>query len=325
MTSELKSATSRANGAKSHGPTTADGRKKSSQNSLNHGFTSKKTILLKCENEGEFQIMLGDYTTTYQPGSPVEEDLVTEMVACRWRMQRLRVIETALMDSEMQRELPEEETTADPGYQMAFAFRRLVDGSRAISLASRYESRLHRIHEQSHRTLRELQNNPSVSAGTLRTPTPAPEELPAKLEQILGLGRNSWPLATIRQLADVFLEAASGRKKSPAFEVRWLNLCGFCWRPGLGFPGDDFRLEQARRVYSAGVQFPNQVQCEIEWWIFWGRVAGGLNRNQQADIYQRLAALLMRVRDEDALMAEEFPDAHRTYRTRTKALIPFVW
>ena len=31
------------------------------------------------------------------------------------------------------------------------------------------------------------------------------------------------------------------------------------------------------------------------------------------------------VSDEDALMAEEFPDAHRTYRARTKALIPFVW
>lgn len=38
-----------------------------------------------------------------------------------------------------------------------------------------------------------------------------------------------------------------------------------------------------------------------------------------------LAAFLMRVRDEDALLAEEFPDAHRTYRARTKALIPFVW
>jgi hypothetical protein len=100
-------------------------------------------------------------------------------------------------------------------------------------------------------------------------------------------------LAIIRQLADAFLEGANGRKKSPAFEVRWLNLCGFCLRPGLGFPGDDFRLEQARRVYSAGVQFSSQVQCEIEWWIFWGRVAGGLNRNQQADIYQRLAAVLM--------------------------------
>jgi hypothetical protein len=132
----------------------------------------------------------------------------------------------------------------------------------------------------------------TVFSSTAKTPI-APEELPAKLEQVLGLGRNSWPLAAIRQLADVFLEGVAGRKKSPAFEVRWLNLGGFCLRPGLGFPGDDFRLEQARRIYSAGVQFPNQVQCEIEWWIFWGRVAGGLNRNQQADIYQRLAAVLM--------------------------------
>jgi hypothetical protein len=35
------------------------------------------------------------------------------------------------------------------------------------------------------------------------------------------------------------------------------------------------------------------VQCEIDWWIFWGRVAGGLNRNQQADIYQRLSGFLL--------------------------------
>jgi len=176
MTSDLKSATSRANGAKSHGPKTAEGREKSSQNSLNHGFTAKKTVLLACENPAQFQEMLGDYAATYQPGSPVEEGLVNEMVACRWRMQRLRMIETALMDSEMQRELPEAENPDDPGYRMAFAFRRLVDGSRAISLASRYESRLHRIHEHSHRTLRELQNNPSVSAGTPEPVSPAPVE-----------------------------------------------------------------------------------------------------------------------------------------------------
>ena len=39
--------------------------------------------------------------------------------------------------------------------------------------------------------------------------------------------------------------------------------------------------------------YGNQVQCEIDWWIFWGRVAGGLNRNQQTDIYQRLSAFLL--------------------------------
>jgi len=57
--------------------------------------------------------------------------------------------------------------------------------------------------------------------------------------------------------------------------------------------GDEFRIEQARRMYSAGPQFPNQTQNEIDWWIFWGRLAGGLNRNQQSDIAQRLLPFLM--------------------------------
>jgi len=46
-------------------------------------------------------------------------------------------------------------------------------------------------------------------------------------------------------------------------------------------------------VYASGLQFANQMQNEIEWWIFWGRVAGGLNRNQQVDIYQRLSPVLL--------------------------------
>ncbi len=121
----------------------------------------------------------------------------------------------------------------------------------------------------------------------------APEELPAKLEQTMGLGKNSWPLAAIRQMADAFLAAADGRKKSPAFEMRWLNLAGFCLRPGFGYPGDDFRIEQTRRIYASGLTYGNQVQCEIDWWIFWGRVAGGLNRNQQTDVYQRISGFLL--------------------------------
>lgn len=123
--------------------------------------------------------------------------------------------------------------------------------------------------------------------------TKAPEELPGQLEQTLGLGRLSWPIDLIRSLADKFLEHADGRKKSAAHEARWLNLCGLCLRPGFGYPGDDLRIEQSRRIYAGGLTFGNQVQCEIEWYIFWGRVAGGLNRNQQADVYQRVAQYLL--------------------------------
>jgi hypothetical protein len=118
-------------------------------------------------------------------------------------------------------------------------------------------------------------------------------QLPARLEQALGLGRNSWPLSAIRRLADRMLELTESRKLSAAHELRWLNLCGFCLRPGFGFPGDDFRIEQARRVYASGLTFANQVQNEIEWWIFWGRVAGGLNKNQQTDVFQRLSPTLL--------------------------------
>jgi len=120
-----------------------------------------------------------------------------------------------------------------------------------------------------------------------------PEQLPARLEQVLGVGRLSWPLGTVRPFADKLLAFADGRRKNPPHEVRWLNLTGFCLRPGFGFPGDDFRIEQARRIYASGLTFGNQVQCEIDWWIFCGRIAGGLNRNQQADIFQRLSPVLL--------------------------------
>jgi hypothetical protein len=124
-------------------------------------------------------------------------------------------------------------------------------------------------------------------------PTVDPPELPNKLEQTLALGRNSWPLAVIRQLGDRMLALADGRGRSPAHELRWLNLTGWFLRPGFGFPGDEFRIEQARRIYAGGLKFPNQVQNEIDWWIFCGRIAGGLNRNQQVDIFQRISSILL--------------------------------
>jgi hypothetical protein len=136
-----------------------------------------------------------------------------------------------------------------------------------------------------------------------------PQALPARLEQTMALGRNSWPLAAIRKLADVFLELAANRGRSPAMEARWLNLCGLCLRPGFGFPGDDYRIEQARRLFSHGLIFANAVENESQWWIFWGRVAGGLNRNQQGDLYQRLSTTLLprkghRVRVNSSLLRE---------------------
>ncbi len=128
---------------------------------------------------------------------------------------------------------------------------------------------------------------------TFATGKVAPEELPSRLEAAVGLGRNSWPVDIARRLADVFIEQIENRKRTAAHEVRWLNLAGFCLRPGFGYIGDDFRIEQVRRIYASGAQFANQAQNEIDWWIFWGRLAGGLNRNQQGDVAQRLLPVIL--------------------------------
>lgn len=139
-----------------------------------------------------------------------------------------------------------------------------------------------------------------AAAGLLRSsfnpklePPLAPEELPSRLERLLALGRLSWPLEAIRRLADVLLEQADGRRRNAAWEARWLNLSGFCLRPGFGHPADEWRIEQSRRIWAAGLQFPGRPQNQIEWWIFWGRLAGGLNRNQQIDLFQRVSAVLL--------------------------------
>src|SRR6266478_5275787 len=139
MPSQLRSDTARANGAKSHGPKSAATREISSQNSLRHGFTARHLILLECENEDQFKKMEDYFAAMHQPVTLAEQDLVDEMVAARWRLQRIRAIETVILDCEMIRKKPEIEETfvqPDAAVHMAMAFRTLAEDSRCSSLIS---------------------------------------------------------------------------------------------------------------------------------------------------------------------------------------------
>src|SRR5882724_7302987 len=179
MPSQLRSDTARANGAKSHGPKSAETREISSHNSLRHGFTARHIILLECENEDQFKKMEDHFAAMHQPATLAEQDLVDEMVAARWRIQRIRAIETVILDCEMIRKKPEIEETflqPDAAVHMAMAFRTLAEDSRCSSLISRYESRLSRMYDRAYRTLLQLQRQ---SAEPKRQePEPEPPEPP---------------------------------------------------------------------------------------------------------------------------------------------------
>ena len=101
MASKLRSDTSRANGAKSHGPKSAETRAISAQNALKHGFTSCHTTVLKCEDLDEFQDAIDRHYVTYHPATTAQEDLVDEMISARWRIRRIRIAETQLLNLEM--------------------------------------------------------------------------------------------------------------------------------------------------------------------------------------------------------------------------------
>src|SRR5712691_6194834 len=179
MPSQLRSDTARANGAKSCGPKSAETKEKSSRNSLRHGFTARNIILLECESADEFQKMEDDFAAMHQPATPAEQDLVDEMVVARWRINRIRTIDTVILDCEMVRkkaEIEKQYVQPDSGIHMAMAFRTLAEDSRCTSLISRYESRLSRMYDRAYRTLLQLQRQSTEPKQP--APEPEPPELP---------------------------------------------------------------------------------------------------------------------------------------------------
>ncbi len=120
----------------------------------------------------------------------------------------------------------------------------------------------------------------------------AAEALTGKLEATLGAKRDAWPMQVIRHLADALLASAEGRKRSPRHEVRWLNLLGFCMRPGFGAPDDNSRMTQLRKLVSAGPVFVNETPCMVEFLVMLRRVCGGLNAAAQHELHRKYVQLL---------------------------------
>ena len=117
---------------------------------------------------------------------------------------------------------------------------------------------------------------------------PPPARLRSALEETLGLPKEAWPTPLIRQLADALLEAEAGRAISAEHEARWLNLLGYCLRPGFGHPVDEWRMKHVWKLHFEGLRHARQAQNRSEWWVFWRRVAGGLKGGQQMEIYHQV-------------------------------------
>ena len=126
-----------------------------------------------------------------------------------------------------------------------------------------------------------------------RSATVDPKEvrrLRAGLEQLLG-PRQGWDSALLRELFGALWERAGRRRRSADHERLWLNLAGYCVRPGFGYPLDEWRIEQLWSLFDDGIQYVNEGQVWSEWWTLWRRAAGGLPEDAQQQVLDAMAWL----------------------------------
>jgi hypothetical protein len=127
------------------------------------------------------------------------------------------------------------------------------------------------------------------------------------LEALLEARRDEWSMMTTRALFDALVEVAADRKKTADHEQRWLNLAGFLLRPGTGAPLDTWRSRVMWGVFNEGLAHPKSEPGKLAWWIVWRRIAGGLAKGQQEQIYDRLAQLLLPSPKQAKKLAEAKP------------------
>ncbi len=113
------------------------------------------------------------------------------------------------------------------------------------------------------------------------TGTNKPNRLMRQLDEASNLRRDDWPTSLLRRTGDELVERFfDGRRKSPEHEARWLNLTGYAYRPGFGMALDDWRVEQLWRKVQGSLT-GKTVDCRLQSWVLWRRVAGGLSAGQQ--------------------------------------------
>ncbi len=170
VSSKSRIAASRANGAKSRGPVTDEGKRiaalnsthstgpvtpegkyRASQNATRHGLLAD-SLVLDGESEARFCSLLAGFEAELQPGSQIEHHQAEIMAVAHWRRMRLWSIEKAEYIEETRRRRASVNQAAagnvddgeTPITHLARTFRTLADESQVLHLLNRYETRFSR-------------------------------------------------------------------------------------------------------------------------------------------------------------------------------------
>jgi hypothetical protein len=112
---------SRANGARSRGPRTAEGKARASRNALKHGMCAKKFLLLPYDSRAEFAALESALLEELRPQGPLETLLARRLIAAAWRLARADRLEFEMLIGGDPHMSPGGALTRDGGAERAFA------------------------------------------------------------------------------------------------------------------------------------------------------------------------------------------------------------
>ena len=179
MSSQRRINASRANGAKSQGPVTPEGKARSAQNSLRHGILAQ-TIVLKAESQPAFTDLVTSLESIFVPSNAFETQQIDAMAAARWRSMRIWAIETAGLEHETAQI---KDPNITPPTRSHLALVKVNGEAHTSDLLGRYEARYERQYARSFHLLLKYRNNKEILSPTAPPPPPpiaAPPPVPAQ-------------------------------------------------------------------------------------------------------------------------------------------------
>jgi hypothetical protein len=98
MATEAQIEANRKNAQHSTGPTSPEGKARSCMNRLSHGFTSS-VLFIAGEKPEEFNLLLADLHTEFQPATPTEQIILEKMVHHQWFSLRACRLQSVALNS----------------------------------------------------------------------------------------------------------------------------------------------------------------------------------------------------------------------------------
>jgi hypothetical protein len=149
-----RAAINRANAARSTGPVSPEGKRRSSLNALRHGLTGQ-TVVLPEEDLAVYRNHCNQFHLELKPLVLLEGRAVQAIADTHWRLDRIRAMENNLFALAVEQS---EDFSVDPAIQTALAqAQSLETNGDLLTKLSLYEQRLNRTLEKAKAELKQLQ------------------------------------------------------------------------------------------------------------------------------------------------------------------------